>query len=335
MKNMKKNGIILTIITIIVLVLVLKDDFSNIVNLLSTANAIYILIAILLEIIFLFFESLAFDQILKSYDEKFKLKKSFSITVITKFFNGITPFSSGGQPMQVYMLKKEGFRITKATNAIMQNFILYQFALITFGVISIFINYSVGLFPKNELLGNLVTLGFAVNTLVMVVLLVVSFSNKFNKFLTSIMIKVLSKLKIVKNKDKQIKSWEEKCNDFHEGATYIINHKWLCIKGFVYYIIAFIAFYSMPLVIIKALSTENIELMSSIVASSYVMIIGSFVPIPGASGGIEYGYLSFFKYLINSNGLISASLIIWRSITYYLPMVAGAILFNLGKGKAK
>ena len=34
--------------------------------------------------------------------------------------------------------------------------------------------------------------------------------------------------------------------------------------------------------------------MTAITSSAYVLLVGSFVPIPGASGGIEYSFVRFF-----------------------------------------
>ena len=71
--------------------------------------------------------------------EKLSLAQAFQHMIITQFFNGITPFSTGGQPMEIYMLKNHGFRYTKATNVIMQNFIVYQLALVIFGLFKPFV----------------------------------------------------------------------------------------------------------------------------------------------------------------------------------------------------
>ena len=73
-------------------------------------------------------------------------------------------------------------------------------------------------------------------------------------------------------------------------------------------------------------------LVSVIVASSYVAIIGSFVPVPGASGGIEFGFLQFFGNFVGGS-LLSAGLLIWRTFTYYLTMIVGALVLNLGREK--
>ena len=76
-KNIKKNSIILLLITLIVLFLVLKDSASEIFVTLSKINIFYLLIAILLY--FLYIISKAYI-IYKCVDEKDKLSFN-SLTV--------------------------------------------------------------------------------------------------------------------------------------------------------------------------------------------------------------------------------------------------------------
>lgn len=330
MKSLKKNSIILLIITVAVLVCVLKDDFGNIVNTLSGANYGWIIIALLCFFVGIGFEAKAYQEIIQGYEYEYTFKKSYRMLLITKFFNGITPFSSGGQPMQIYMLKKDGIRLTKATNIIIQNFIIYQAALVIFGIIAILINNSLKLFTEVNLLKQLVTIGFLINTLVMVGLVVISFSSKFNHFIVNKSISILSKFKLVKDKEKTLAKWREKVDDFHEGAEYLKKNKMLCFRTFIYNMIYLTLNYVMPYFVILGLASTSTDAtpLKTICASAYVLIMGSFVPIPGASGGIEYGYLRFFGNFITGT-LLKASLLIWRTISYYLPMLVGGVLFNI------
>ena len=64
------------------------------------------------------------------------------------------------------------------------------------------------------------------------------------------------------------------------------------------------------------------------------MTIGSFVPIPGGSGGIEFGFLEFFKAFLPS-GPLKSGLIIWRGITYYLGIIIGGFSIGFFKGDVK
>lgn len=331
MKSLKKNSIILLLITFIVLICVLKDDFPSIVETLTNANLLWIFIALLCFFIALAFEAKAYQEIIQGYEYDYTFKKSYKMLLVTKFFNGITPFSSGGQPMQIYMLKKDGIRLTKATNIIIQNFIIYQAALVVFGLIAIAINYCLKIFTEVTLLKQLVTLGFLVNTLVMVGLIIISFSSKFNQFIVKKGISILSKLKLVKNKEEKQEKWKEKIDDFHEGTKYLKENKLLCLKAFIYNFIYLLLTYLMPYFVILALHNgmpSGVTPLKVVCASAYVLLMGSFVPIPGASGGIEFGYFKFFGNFITGS-LLKASLLIWRTISYYLPMIIGGILFNI------
>ena len=79
--------------------------------------------------------------------------------------------------------------------------------------------------------------------------------------------------------------------------------------------IALCLLYMIPLFVLYAMGEFNIvNAPIAILTSAYVMIIGSFVPIPGASGGIEYGYYKFFGNFIKGS-LLKASLLIWRTIS--------------------
>ncbi len=76
---------------------------------------------------------------------------------------------------------------------------------------------------------------------------------------------------------------------------------------------------------------ESMNALEAVVSSAYTMIIGAFVPIPGGSGGIEFGYSQFVGNFAPAT-FVSASLLIWRLTTYYLPMIVGGVLFGIRKG---
>lgn len=331
MKNFKKNSLILLIVTAVVLFFVLKDDFPSIIESLKNANMIYLLFALICFFLGIAFQARAYQEIIEEYNHKYTFFKSYRMLLITKFFNGITPFSSGGQPMQIYMLKKEGLRLTKATNIIVQNFIIYQAALVLLGIVAVTINHFNRIFTEVTLLKQLVMLGFTINTLVMLGLIVISFSNKFNHFILRKVIGILAKIHIVKDKEKTLEKWDEKVDDFYEGTEYLKKNPMLCLRTFFYNLIYLTLVYLMPYFVIMALNdgpVPGVTPLKCICSSAYVLIMGSFVPIPGASGGIEYGYFRFFGNFITGT-ILKTSLLIWRTISYYIPMVIGGILFSV------
>lgn len=330
--NNKLNIAILVMITILVLFFSLKDDFDAVLKQMLTANPFWLAIGIILMLSYFFLRSIDFLKIIQRVIPEYTFKKAFKLTITTQFFNAVTPFATGGQPFQVYMLKKDGVRIPEGTNIIVQNFILYQIALVFLGTIAVITNYFCRFYKEINILKNLVTLGFIINFLVIVGLFVISFAKKFNKKLVHFGINLLTKLKLVKDPTAKKKEWETYINRFHKGAKILISDKKYFITAIGRNVLALICLYLVPLTVIYSMGDyTSINALETVITSAYVMLIGSFVPIPGGTGGLEYGYVQFFGNFLKG-ATLKASMLIWRFFTYYLGMFAGAITLNL-KGK--
>ncbi len=329
-KNIKKNSIILLIITIIVLFLLLKDNLESIVVTLSKINILYLLIAILLYFIYIISKAYI---IYKSVNEKDKLtfKEAIKHNIITQFFNGITPFSTGGQPMEVYMIAEHGIKVSKATSVTIENFIFYQTALVIYGIIAVACNWMFNLFPKVALLQHLVLLGFIVNVIVAVSLYIIMLSKTITSKVSNWIITFLGKIKIIKNVSKAKKCWDEKLEEFHNVSKDLLGKRKLLIFGVFINLISLTCLYIIPLFIMYGLHDfTSLNPMTAITSSAYVLIVGSFVPIPGASGGIEYSFIKFFGNFMPTV-LLNTLLIVWRFITYYFGMILGGFLFSTEK----
>lgn len=329
--NMKKklNIIILILITLIVLYFSLKDDFFNIINQILKMNIWYLLIAFLLVILFWIFRSYPMYTFCKKVNKDFKYRESIQLTLRTQFFNAVTPFSTGGQPYQIYYLKQSGIDYASSTGIVVENFIVYQIALVILGLISLLMNQIFSIFHKVPLLSKLIALGFIMNTLVIIIMFILAFSTRLNKFLISLSIKILTKLHIVKDKDKKLKKWSENIDRFHKSATSLLEDKKIFISNILYNFLALCCIYLVPLFVLYSMRdflsfTPGI----SIVTSAYILIIGSFVPIPGGSGGLEYGFLQFYGNFVTGSKL-KALMLVWRFITYYFGMIVGAISLNM------
>lgn len=336
MLDKKKNKfyfVLLLILTIIVLYFSLKDHFFDIVYHLQHLNIFWLLIAILLVIGYWLFSSIAMYMIGRKFKSDIKFYNIFKLNIITQFFNGITPFSSGGQPYQIYALKKEGIDIVKGTNITVETFVAYQTSLIFLGFVAVISNLCLNLFPDISVLRILVILGFTVNTLVGVFLFVISFTKRFNKFILGFAVNIGFKLKIIKNKDIATMKINEYVNNFHNGAKHLLKDKKNLVLVIIFQLCGLISLYLVPLPILFGMGDfSSINAGIAIITSAYVMVIGSFVPLPGGTGGLEYSFLSFYGYFV-ADSKLAALMLIWRFLTYYFGIIVGAIALNFGRRK--
>ena len=325
-KNKKsniKNGILIAIITVIVLFFALKDDFYEKINYILSFNIWWLIGGILLVVLYWLLKAEVIKLCGNQIKNDYTFKKSLKLTLDTQFFNAITPFSLGGQPYQVYRLKKQGFNLEQGMNIIIQDCIVYQIALILLGTVAIISNYFFGFFPDNHFLKKLVILGYIINLSVIVILFIVAFNKKGNKILLELAIKLGAKFKIIKDKEAFLEKSNKIIIDFHQSAKALMKSKIHFIRIILLNIIALTLLYLVPYTLIMGLGLEMNPFIV-IVATAYVMIMGSFVPLPGGSGGLEYGFVRFFGvYIVGAK--LSSIMIVWRFITYYLGLIVGAI----------
>lgn len=322
------NIVLLVGITALVLYFALKDDFKNIINIVANAKISWLLVAVILEFGYWFFKTLAMYNLITTAKEDYSFIKAFILTIKAHFFHAITPFSSGGQPYEIYDMKKNGLTLSDATNVSIQSFIVYQIALVLLGLIAILSNKVFHIFKSVSLLKQLVLIGFSVNLFVVVLLFTLSFSKRSNKFFTKVIINWGRGLKIIKNKEKTIEKWNNYIDSFHREAKKLIKDKKKFVANIGLNFIALVSVYMIPLAVAYSLGITTLNGLLSIVCCSYVMIIGSFVPIPGGTGGLEYAFLQFFGTFVVGPSL-TALMLIWRFITYYFGMILGAIVFNV------
>ena len=318
---------LITIIVVISLVLIvsLNYDFDSIMYHIVNMNIVWFIVAIIVMMLSRLIIGICSYMVVKLNEENINIWKMIQINYIIPFFHGITPFSGGGQPMEIYYLHSEGISKTKSTNIVLQNFILFQSALIILSIIAVLYNFFFDLFPSDSFMRGLVTLGFIINFLVLLFSYMLSFSKKINKFILNKGLSFLSKIKIIKNVDTTREKLNNYINKFYTSASLLKTQKRKVLIVLLLNVVSLIVQYSVPYIVAVGMGVNSLSFLSIIVSTTYVMMIGSFVPIPGGTGGIEYGFVYFIGYIINNTGLVTAIMLIWRLISYYFSMVIGAV----------
>lgn len=329
MKSKKKSGYILILLTVIVIFLLMKDNYQEITNAIIHVKISWIFITIILYLLYLLLQTIPFFDFVKLYKKDITFSYMFYIMVVTNFFNGITPLATGGQPLQVYELHKKNISVVDATNAVIQNSIIYQIAVVIWMLLAITINHIFHFFVITKALRNLMIIGIILNVLLLLLFIIVSFSKKFNQKLINVFINILSKVHIIKKPQEKKKKWQKTCTEFYNNSKILLDNKKILLKGVIIILIAFSFYYSIPLTISYALNcSENMTIITTMVLSSFVLLSSNYLPIPGATGGMEYTFVGYFKNFVTGFKL-NALLLIWRFITYYLPTIVGGIIFNV------
>lgn len=323
--NNKFNLIICGIAFIIMIVyLLFVDKIENILYALKNINPLSLVACVLFMFGYWLCESAVVHTMLKALYPKAKFLRSWQTTIIGQYFNCITPSASGGQPMQAYYFLKFNVPLGTGLTALLSRFIVYQFVLTLYSIFTLFIGFGQfggdlsqkGLIP-------FVMIGFAVNTAVIVFLLGVAFQkNGTLKFMNGL-ITLLAKMKIVKHPMNRRVYFTREVNKFFVNFQFLKKNVLIIIKSCVLTVIQLTLYLSISFILYKGFGLNNSSFLQIISYQAYVMMISSFIPLPGAMGAAELGYSGFFRDIFGS--FTGVSTMLWRIFTFYLPIVVGMI----------
>ena len=140
---MRKKKYVLSFILFIVLFLITYlwifkyYDVNMLIKSLRLCNLKYILLAVLSILMFPLFEALFLISISKDMGIKMSLYKALGYVFTEIYFSGITPSSMGGQPIQMYEMKRDGINYYESSIIVLLNTIIYKFTLVFLLILSL------------------------------------------------------------------------------------------------------------------------------------------------------------------------------------------------------
>ena len=320
-KKMIKNLLLFILLIALTFYIILKDqDVGNIFNIIKTVDLKFVLIAIIFMAVYLILESVNLGRTLKALGEKSNIFKNFKYALIGFFFSAITPAASGGQPMQIYYMYKDGIAVSNSTLALLLNLTSMQICTIGIALVSLIFNHQY----MNKLLIIFFIIGIALNSTALILLLIGVFSKRLSKWLIDFAIKVL-KLFRVKNIESKKEKFEAELTKYQEGAKYVKHNRLLMLKILGTTLIQFLTYYSVTYWTYRALgfSQYNILRLTSLQAVLYATVSG--IPSPGAVGVTEGAFTEIFRNIYPEN-IMSSAVLLNRGINFYLLVLVSGII---------
>ena len=323
-KKIKLYLVLVFILFVFVLYFSLKDNYLAIINTLTKVNIFYLLLSIGLVFLSKYLIGLTLYYLAKKEKKDTSLKKMVKIALIYPFFAGITPGSLGGESFEIFYLKETGISYGKSSNIAIQKFILYQISLIIVNFIAVILNLFTHIIPDTSLVGSLVTLNFIINIVILLFLFLITYNKKFNHFIMNHGLSFLHKIRIVKDLKKTQKSLDSYFDNFEDSADKLKHDKKLFIKLVIINILSLLAFIIAAHPIACSLGINSISMINLFILVTYAKMMCLLIVTPGNSGAAEYCFIYLFTGFLGEEDIM-AYMLIWRFVTYYIPLIAGGI----------
>lgn len=284
---------------------------------------------------YILFESLKYAYLLKISTGKWKLKNSIKTMFLGKYYDGITPLGTGGQPFQIYYLHKRNVPAGAATAVPLVKYIVSTFV---FGIIcAVMLGLTPSYFKTDTAISNKLTLSFmiiawialAFNMLTPAVMILLSAFPKVGKKIIVWLVKVLHKMHIVKHKYPVTKKYVYEVAEYRNALKLLVKKWYMLIPLILFSVAETFLYLSMPFFTVIAIAgvTPSASLLIQIWCLSAVSFYAaSLVPTPGNSGASETTSSIIFATVAGIELVVGWVVFTWRFITFYLYILVGVCM---------
>lgn len=174
MKRLIQNIILL--LTIGLMVYYITNNYESFKNNILSINPIYFPVILVLFFLGTITGGLIIKYLLQPFNIKLKIKEWFGLTIITSFYNMITPFRGGLMAKAAYLKKKHNFSFSHFVSAMSGIYIVNFLVASLLGLISIYIIYT-----QKHIFNLLIFLAFLAIFTVSLLIILISPKIKSNK----------------------------------------------------------------------------------------------------------------------------------------------------------
>ena len=326
MKSRKKiifNGVFLAVVFALTVYGVFHgEDLSSMMDAIHRADKRWLVPGIALVAFFIWGESIIIWYMMRSSGICLKKRTCFLFSSVGFFFSCITPSASGGQPMQIYYMKKEKISIPVSTVILMIVTITYKLVLVVIGIgIAIFgrgflHKYLEGILP-------VFYLGLALNIFCVTFMTILVFHPLLAKAIMVKGMKLLERLHLVKKKDGRLKKLEDSMDTYRNTAAYLKNNPFVIVKVIGSTFIQRMALFAVTWFVYQAFGLHGTGFWEILFLQAVISVSVDMLPLPGGMGISETLFLNIFSPVFG--GLLLPGMVLSRGLGYYGELLISAV----------
>ncbi len=247
---------------------------------------------------------------------------SWRVLMLGRYYDCVTPASIGGQPFQIYyMYKNSDLESGHATAIPIFSMIASQTGFL---VVAFCCLISGEVFRENPALILTSVIGLAFYAFWPVMIVGTMFFPKATSRFIQFGVKVLAKLRLVKNREAALKKVESSVTKYASSVKTIIKNRWLSARIVLLSVIYNFLILIIPYFVLKAFGGD-MDFFRCLTTTVVVTAAVYFVPTPGNAGAAEGTFYAVFSSL--STGYTFWAMLVWRLLTYYSYVIIGPLIY--------
>jgi len=322
-KYLLSGAFLIALMAVTFYVIFRDTSIQDIWDLLKDVRLPFVFAGILSMLAYITVQGLIIGLAAKCIHVNLRLTQMLQYSFIGFFYSGITPSSTGGQPMQVYHMCRDRLSPSRTTLVMFITNIAYQLAVVLIGLLAFFfkMKYIAGIH------GGIIAVffvGLSINLFILFILAGVLFSENTLKKMLSGIVAFLCRIRIIKKPDKALRSIEKYLEEFEEGVKLIRANRKRFILTLLATLLQFLFYHLIPYFVYRAFGFSEYSFVDFIAIGAVLYVAVSMFPLPGAVGAAESGFVLLFGTLFGK--AIMPAMLLSRFITFYTMMLVSGVI---------
>ena len=298
------------------------EDLGAMAEAIRSSQIKWLIPGVCLVVFFIWGESIIIWYMMRSFGIRLKKRICFLFSSVGFFFSCITPSASGGQPMQIYYMKKEKIPIPVSTVILMVVTITYKLVLVVIGLgILIFgrgflHRYLEGILPVYYL-------GLTLNVFCVAFMTILVFHPVMAEDMLLKGMDLLERMRLMKKKEARRQKLKDSMEVYRETAAYLKEHKKVLFHVIVLTFLQRIALFSVTWFVYLAFRMHGTSFLNVILLQAVISVAVDMLPLPGGMGISETLFLNIFATVFP--GVLLPAMVLSRGLGYYSQLLISAL----------
>lgn len=328
MKNAKKwifNGLICAALFAATLGYLLRgQDFAGLLALIRQADPGWCAAGLALSVAFILGESCIIWYLMRAVGQRVRIGHCFLYSFVGFFVSAITPSASGGQPAQLYFMKKDRIPLAVGIPVLTVVTILYKSVLIVASAAVLIVRPAAVMRYLAPHIG-WIWMGLGLNTAFVAALLLLVFRPETARRLAysavhgaCIVVRRLNRAKWIARVDAGIEKYKLVAAHFtRSGRTLCTAFAMTCVQRTL--------LFAIPWCCCMAYGLRRVPLGLTITLQAMVAAAADMMPLPGGTGVNEALFRGIFDELLGAR-LTLPILLLSRGLSFYVQLLFGALM---------
>ncbi|HHY98436.1 MAG TPA: flippase-like domain-containing protein [Firmicutes bacterium] len=273
-------------------------------------------------------DAIRIGLLVRALKGKLSFMQSLRISLIGAFVSAVTPFDTGGEPVQVYMLQQAGITIGESTAVIAVKTILSALARFVLGsAFPVWLIMSKRTWDIPRGMNIAISIGLALYFIAMFlgVFFMVRPHTAIGITRTILGNRLVKRVISDKLAQTMITRISDEVIAFRSALKkFMIEHRPVLILVALLGFLGWIFLFLIPILILVGMGVSP-PYAGAMGIISIFYLAAAYAPTPGASGAAEASFAILFGQIVPFH-LLGVFVIIWRFVTYHLTLIVGGAL---------